>query len=387
MQKVCRRCKSEKPPDAFGKSSRNRDGMQTICKPCDVAAVQASRKRKVDNQAFPAGWQRQDWTNRLRVLNEQYAKQQHATGNKMDQEAASIDLFETAVPHWEVCRWQDATKSDVGVRPIGSTIDLWLPLQMKSKSTEKRGFRLKGRDGTLPNCDVVCINLKPFWMLYIPKESLHLLKVSPCGHWAVFDSAVRNRWAADASSLHRIFSDRWHCDECVFGEETLRMQVNSKYRVEMLNIKHANMLLPESRVEWPSRNNSPTDLVRDGQREQHKSALPRGNAFEARHCWKWMCQVHVAYEVGDNDWYVFGCLLPHAFVQWRIPQAAMIAHGMLAYKNDARTAFAHPGRMTLRLHIVDEHGNHKGEQMRIVGKLPNADADCWTGQYVRVLWL
>lgn len=387
MQRVCRRCKIDLPHEAFGNSSRNRDGKQTICKQCDVAAVQASRKRKAENQAFPIGWQRKDCTERLRILNEQYIKKQCATGDKMVQEAKSIDLFEAAMPHWEVRRWQDATKSDVGVRPKDSTVDLWLPLQMKSSSSAQKRFMLKSsHNRSLPNCDVVCIVIEPFSMLFIPRGKLESLKISPTGHWSVTSAEVRNPWVADPLCLNSTL-EHHYSHHALFSEDELRMQVNSKYLVEMLNIKYANILLPESHIEWPSMNNGCTDLIRDGKREQHKSALPNGNSFDARHCWKKMCNVQVAYEVGDNDFYVFGYLQPHVFIQWRIPEVAMIDHDMLSFKNEQKTTFVNPGRECLRLHIVDSHGNHKNDQLRIFGKLPNADSDSWTGQYVSVLWL
>ena len=387
MLRVCRFCKIELPLSSFGKSSRNRDGLQTICKPCDVAAVQASRKRKLENQSVPKGWQRRAEKEKLEILNRQFEKSKVSLGKReLEQEAAAIDELELRMPGWELRRWQDSTKSDLGVRRKRSQIDLWLPLQIKSNSNGKRAFHLKGSDGMLPICDLLCITMEPFSMLFVPREAIDDLDVPTCGVWYTKNERC-TQWEVDPQALHAIFLKRCCEDDLVLTERMLRMQVNSKYTVEMLNIEFANRLLPNTKVEWPTSTNGVVDLIRDGEREQHKSVLRDANCFTARHCWKKMCGVQVAYELGDNDWYVFGHLRKDYFVQWRIPEAAMDEHGILSRRSESGESFVHAGNTTLQLCILDESGGNMDAQMRIVGKVPNRDADRWTGKYVSVLWL
>jgi 5-methylcytosine-specific restriction endonuclease McrA len=43
--KVCSKCMASKPPEAFSRNQRNRDGLADRCRPCHVAAVVESQRR------------------------------------------------------------------------------------------------------------------------------------------------------------------------------------------------------------------------------------------------------------------------------------------------------------------------------------------------------
>ena len=391
--RICRRCKLFLPCTSFSKSSRIVDGLQTICKTCDVVAVQESRKRKLDGASFPQGHARTSEAELLNILNAQFAKLKFAKLKRsngfiqMKQEVLSTNALEKRLEGIEMRRWQDATKSDVGVRPVLSGVDSWLPLQLKSSSRERwHRFRLIGRDGMLPSCDTVCIIMEPFAILYVRQEDIPLLVLDNDGGWSVSNSTM-SQWEMNATELSATLLQRWADHSATFSEMTLRLQVNAKYMVEMMSIVHSNSLLPDSITEWPSETMGVTDLIRDGKKEQYKSVQRCGNLFSVRHCWKKMCGVQVAYEIGDNDWYVFGYSTDKYYLQWRIPESFMVSRGMLSHKNESASLFVYPGRVNIMLAIVGPHGENASLQMHIVGRPQGSDANTETAQFLHVLWL
>lgn len=282
-------------------------------------------------------------------------------------------------------RWQDATRSDVGVRPTCFPYDSWLPLQIKSsmqvtKFTHSGGFHLRGSDRLLPNCDTIAIYMPTKEIMYIPQSRLGVL---PIGGFLAFDA----RLIVTPSELVSILLGRFADTNSVYSEETLRFQVNEKYMVEMKSISYSNRLLPDTRVEWPDGTNGVTDLIRDGEREQYKSVQRNANGFCVRHCWKKMRNVQVAYETGDNDWYVFGYNAGICYLQWRIPAGYMTSIGMLSIRHEAEDRFVEAGRCTMQLSVVGEHGENMHAHMRVVGKAPRKDTDRSTAQFLKVLWL
>jgi hypothetical protein len=387
IMRKCRRCKKELSPSEFGKSARSSDGRQTICKPCDVKAVQESRKRKQEGTLLPAHLKRTPDEVNLQILNRQLELAKVATGfRQMEQENQSIEAFSKILKLTEYRRWQDATKSDFGIRRKGSSLDQWLPIQIKS-SIEKAGMGVKmlGRDGNIPNCDFLCVLLKePVSFVFVPKESLHLIPISNCGVWQV---SAMHEWLVPSNELDDVLWTRWHeREELIKTERQLRFEVNSKYLVEMESIELSNRLSPFSKVEWPAQTMGVTDLIRDGEREQYKSAYVNGNCFNV-HLWKKMCGVQVAYEIGDNDWYVVGFKSTDLFLQWRIPESYLISIGMLSRRNHDGSVFVEPGRTRLTLAVPSSTGENHDIQMHLFGKMPNRDANLSTGVFLRVLWL
>ena len=164
------------------------------------------------------------------------------------------------------------------------------------------------------------------------------------------------------------------------------MQVNANYRKEMLNIDFSNRLLPNSIVGWPEQPMSVFDLLRDGEKEQYKSVQKVSNGFQGGDCSKLMCGVRVAYEVGDNDWYVFGYIDEQlkVYLQWRIPESFMDSVGMLSHRGeDGR--FTCAGKASIPLHLVGPNKENAEIQTMIVGKMPRSDVIAATFPYVKVL--
>ena len=75
-----------------------------------------------------------------------FSKQQGPTSRNFEKESTVLDrlisLGETTSV--EVRRWQDGTHSDFGVRPSGSVVDLWKPVQLKTTTRTTFPMVFKG---------------------------------------------------------------------------------------------------------------------------------------------------------------------------------------------------------------------------------------------------
>lgn len=179
-------------------------------------------------------------------------------------------------------------------------------------------------------------------------------------------------------------------DNLVNDERTLRWQVNESCKSELQNIEYSNMLHFTSVWSWPKDPMGVFDLVRDGQKEQFKTVARSGNSFSADHITKRMGGHRIPYEVGDNDWYVFGYVNeedPHAYLEWRIPEEFMLVNGNLSVRNADGTAYVSAGNKKIPLHIVGPNGENQWIQDVVVGVSPRSDAGTETFRFLKVLWL
>lgn len=200
---------------------------------------------------------------------------------------------------------------------------------------------------------------------------------------------VLSKWSkyfVDPKELERKLLNLWHEDDFVLSEDELRFQVNEKFMVEMLSIKYSNMLMPGSIVEWPSKTQMVFDLIRNGEKEQYKSTKVSGARFYGVNVGKLLNGRKIAYEVGDNDWYVFGLTVPShcLYLQWRIPESFMIDAGMLSIRNQSGD-FVHGGKFSIPLHVVGSNGENQEIQMKLTGKMPRSDCLPVTAKFLRVL--
>lgn len=374
----------------FSQNARLADGLDTICRSCSSKATKEARQRRKNGieKKRPGTTD----STRLGVLNG-LIQSDSLVGNEttMQTEKMSIDLLEDVLDQsFEVRRWQDGTKSDIGIRPFDEDADLWLPLQIKADFNSKiTQFSMKSKGGELPMCTTICVALSETkFFVFSPTEipDLPMSKLRGIVKMRTFKKWERWATAADAlpSTLLKLFDDK----TLLRTEEQLRMDVGKSNMTEMLNIKYTNMLFPDTVVEWPKSTMTVTDLFRDGEEEQYKSATATSNLFYARHCSKKWLGVHVPYEEGDNKWYVFGVVIndPPVFLNWRIPESFMIEKGMLSRRRDPDN-FDRPGKTTMMLHIVGKNGENSNIQQMVFGKMPRSDVDPTTAQFLRVLWL
>jgi hypothetical protein len=304
----------------------------------------------------------------------------------LEMEREGVKLLRQYLPDMEVRQWQDGTKSDVGVRPLGSTFDRWAPVQLKCCDADSVQFRLRGKDGMLPNCDTVCLALKSSKIFLFLHEELPLMNISKSGLLSMFDFNAWQPHTICVDDLYSTLLDRWYDDEGTFRERTLRWQVNENHAAELRNIEFSNQLQPDSSIEWPEHPMMAHDLVRDGEKEQYKSVQRKFNGFQGGDCSKMMCGVRVAYEVGDNDWYVFGYVddKSRMYLQWRIPESFMQEEGMLSIRDEDGT-FSYSGRQSIPLHVVGLENQNAEVQRTIVGKMPRSDVVPKTAQFLSVL--
>lgn len=386
MQRGCRVCKKMLPISEFGKSASHKDGAQTRCKPCSRSATKASRHRKKNGAQFVRSHRKMDTNVRLGIMNRALASVDTMSWT-MQMETRSIDVLMRMMPSLEIRRWQDCTKSDVGIRPRGNSMDIWLPLQLKACDATFVQFRMRGKDKELPNCDTICIALSQSNALFLfRKEDISAMQIASCGLLSMFNFSHWQGRSIDARVLEVELTERWWDDELVFSERHLRSEVNANHKVELTHIEHANLAFPNSVVKWPSVPQGVTDLIRDGQKEQYKSVQCKGNVFQAGDVKKKLCTVDVSYEVGDNDWYVFGYtdVANHIELLWRIPEAFMASKGILSTRG-SNGLFETPGQMSLPLNIVGPNGENKDVQMQVVGKMPRSDVETDTAQFLHVV--
>lgn len=388
-ERVCRICSHKLPIGSFGVDSAKKDGLQTACKPCNAQRCKDSKKRTRDGESLRGKNGRSEET-RLNELNILEQKQKVAVQYRtMKVETDSVQAFEMMIPSFEVRRWQDGTKSDVGIRLRGCAVDRWLPIQLKaSKSASFVQFRMRGKDGLLPNCDTICMAMQqPVIAFMFAKEQIANMKISKCGLLSMFNMEAWMAKSIAPAELNRVLLERWQCLDLTSTEETLRMQVNDNHRKEMLNISLSNRLLPDSVVTWPETPMSVFDLIRDGQKEQYKSVQTPANGFQGGDCSKMKCGTKVAYELGDNDWYVFGYINEEfgLYLSWRIPESFMDHAGMLS-RRDKDGKFVYPGRRSMPLHVVGPNGENENVHRIVIGELPRSDVVPTTFPFVRVLW-
>ena len=219
------------------------------------------------------------------------------------------------------------------------------------------------------------------------KEQIATMNISKCGLLSMFNLKMWMHKSTAPSELNRVLLERWQCSDLTRTEETLRMEVNDNHRKEMMNIKLSNRLLPDSTVSWPDVPMLVFDLIRDGKKEQYKSVQTKSNGFQAGDCSKMKCGTRVAYELGDNDWYVFGYIDEEIglYLNWRIPESFMNHAGMLS-RRDADGKFVYPGRRSMPLHLVGPNGENDKVHQTVLGKPSRSDVVPTTFEFVSVLW-
>jgi len=391
----CNGCKTVLPLTMFGKNSRFEDGLMRICKQCNrKRCVQFKTKKRGGPPQKRSDINRRPHYVRLAECNAALSRSSRGKGvSTFETEKRSIGALEEIVSEFEIVKWQDGTASDIGVRPRDKMhVDRWLPLQIKSCSTYPVKFLLRNDAGELPRFDTILVILqsKSPTFLFLPKEEMCHLGIGNSGSLSMADLDKWQHFVVDGDTLEDIFASKWCVDDFVGDERALRWQVNESCMSELRNIEYSNMLHRFSIWSWPEHPMGVFDLIRDGQKEQYKTVTRSGNSFRADHVTKKVGGLPIPYEVGDNDWYVFGYLHeedPRAYLEWRIPEAVMLKNGKLSVRNADGTQYVSAGNKGVTLHILGPGGQNQWIQDVIVGASPRSDAVSDTFRYLNVLWL
>tara|TARA_X000000368_G_scaffold410759_1_gene394689 strand:- start:1136 stop:2056 length:921 start_codon:yes stop_codon:yes gene_type:complete len=286
---------------------------------------------------------------------------------------------------FDVRVWQDGTKSDIGVRPLGSQVDAWYPLQLKSSNVEPVKFYMRGKDGKLPVHDTICMSMtrigKRPGVYFFTVDDIANMGIGTRGTMSGFrhDRLRHEHHFLTFDTLKALLLEKYSQTGSKFPEWELRYQTNVDMRRELAHIMMSNRMRPESVTSWPETPMDVFDQWRDGEREQYKSAVRDGNGFACPNFAKKMACEKVPYELGDCHWYVFGNLENGLYIEWRLPETLLDDWGMLSRRSRDGKSIIRAGKMSIQLQLPIEL------QMEIVGKPMRSDVDCRTADYVRVL--
>ncbi len=298
--------------DKYGKNKRFSDGLNTKCKSCVNENFHASKLRKlIGKEVSP----RRDSGKILEAANsaiaayEQLKDEGGFVGMRSEQEGNTI-LRNAIKDSFELRFWQDGTLSDVGVRPIGETADLWVPLQLKySGATPPMFCHISARY----ECAILCLTAEGTGAYVLSQEiiSEHASKLPPSGKLKIRPAGTqmksptshiwRETWLG-WNAISKFLTDQWAHSTNRFTERELRMQVNASSYTEFLHIDLARRFDPGALWEWPVTTMGVTDQYRNGEAVQFKSACQDDTGFEASNMSKKIMQTKVPFEVGDNNW-------------------------------------------------------------------------------------
>ena len=286
---------------------------------------------------------------------------------------------------FDVRVWQDGTKSDIGVRPLGNQVDAWYPLQLKSSNTEPVKFDLRGKDGKLPVHDTVCIPMTRMRMrpgvYFFTADNIVNMDIGSRGTLCGFQCGRLQHEChfVTFDALKVLLMEKCLQSGSTFSEWELRSQTNADMRQELAHIIMSNRMRPDSVTKWPETPMDVFDQWRDGKREQYKSVVRDGKGFACPNFSKKMATKKIPYELGDCHWYVFGNLENGLYIEWRIPETVLDDWGLLSRRSSDGKTIIRAGKMNIQLQLPIDL------QMEIVGKPMRSDVDCRTAKYVRVL--
>lgn len=235
-------------------------------------------------------------------------------------EQKSFELIKSKLPsRLQIAFWQDATKSDCGVRL--NSRDLWLGLQLKATESlsPPTNFNVHGGPYTFPVIVIWLCDLNGA-MLLSPSDQQREFRTNT---WRVQDCVHRDSywmtWEEIATALERLLDD----DDNLFTELHLRSELGRDDRKEFDHIMLCRKYFSKSHNKWPPAPKLLYDNVCDGKLEQFKTAFHRRNktVFECPNFAHKVNGVKVPYEIGDVDVFCFCAILreKNVFLVWKVP--------------------------------------------------------------------
>ena len=275
--------------------------------------------------------------------------------------------------------WQAGTRSDLGHRPVDETIDLWLPVQVKSTLVRCFPYRffIRGEYAM----DIACLpgqgtgafvfseqfmrdnkkNLYGERCLYIAQGSVF---DTPLLTWPQYALRMLDRWNAELV-VHKmdVEADRVGEDRVskLRSEMELRMQCTENSQREIVTQMLMQSLILDRKYEWPNEPNSHVDRLVDGRRVQDKVAAAASNAFVIKTT-KRMHGKQIPYVEDDFDELVASTIhvdLRLLFV-WEIPIIELKRLGVVSTQTST-------GVTSLTLPIATSDGTNKELEKQVFG--------------------
>jgi len=229
--------------------------------------------------------------------------------------------------------WQDGTSSDAGVRPIGNTQDLWLPLQVKATRATVPPFTFNSCDKYANNVELVgVIGTGEFLVL--------------CSDDAFSNGQIKKNHRADvvtSGALSHYLNGCWDlqlANGTLQSERVLRTQCSDSSLIEFEMMRLSSLIVDNTSVAYPTIRNSSVDrLLNDGTRVQDKAAswFTKQYTYKARLCKKFVGAM-IPYKNTDCDLFVFSTV--HAglstFFEWRIPSTWLSDMGYLTIEKEGQ---------------------------------------------------
>ena len=388
-QKECTRCKTLLLLENFAKAKYGAFGVTSICKVCrikDRDNPTASRVRVEERER-----------NRIQKLNALLARGRKKSTTCVEDRAVEVLMHVAQSLNLEVRKWHDGTRSDVGVRPLGICIDLWLPLQIKSTPKQAPAFQwnLGKRLYEVPVILITGNALQWFWLS--PQSLMrHRDKLRSSGgaiRYGVEDDCYWNRQLTSSAAvdLVRRLKEMWfhHRDAAssslLADEMTLQMQCSLDSQQEWFVSWLCRKLHADKKHTNPL-HQSTIDRYEDDLRIQDKSAhWTQGTPYFKAKCAKLLYGVEVPYFVGDADLFCFAVVIQtkRLLLEWRIPEDIMDAQfGRLAHIKDEMCLKA--GRICINLPVVGPSGENMALHKQLFGKMPRKDTDLRPALFLNV---
>jgi hypothetical protein len=285
-------------------------------------------------------------------------------------------LLETKKP-LELRQWQDGTRSDIGVRPVGQD-DRWLLLQVKGTEREAPPFTWIGCGG-YEGMSILCLTANPELVYFFGGEvgiTTCNIRVSESNECAYKDAPV----AIDELSTE--LCRRWSI-ETTYTEDEARMQCSEKSQREYVTIMLDERFHPEATHQWPVQCNA-TDRLCDGLRVQHKTVYwDSTNGWYKTNLSSRASTEPVPYRVGEVD--VFKLSTVHErlrlFVQWTIPATAMDQVFQKLDRQDGVTF----GGTGMSLHLLGPDGHNAALHQAVFGnRKPDSRTNLQSSRFVEV---
>tara|TARA_B110001450_G_scaffold79269_1_gene75227 strand:+ start:4365 stop:5375 length:1011 start_codon:yes stop_codon:yes gene_type:complete len=277
----------------------------------------------------------------------------------------------------EIRYWQDGTKSDFGVRKLGSLQDRWLPIQLKSTLKDKYPFVAYSVANY--KCDVLfcAVRRKDLGVWVFSPNFIESNQEQLHGHRDLYISTSHTVWPTcrvKMDSLGPLLIEKLE-SSTLFSEFELCMQATKDSQTEYKAMKLFMQMNPTLKFGIPPVRNTVVDLLADGRRLQFKSA----NSNLLAGISKKFAGMSVPYASGDCDAYIVYKFVSNAIVFWEFPEDVLIQRGVLStYTQDGRY-IGSIGRQSMHVQMNDV------DMKRFKFALPKrSNANRWTSVYSSV---
>lgn len=390
ITKICTRCQNELELSDFAKAARGALGVSSICKACRIS----DRKNKDANRATDTSLE----SRRIEKINALLAMGPAKSTTTVEDDAICLLVEEAHCIGLEVKKWHDGTRSDVGIRPLGCSEDLWYALQVKSTAAIEPKFQwnLGRKTYDIP---VLLVTGTPHnsFIMYPDDLVLHKEKIERCqgmihyakgpGYWK---NAIRPRTTRE---ILKEVETLWNAENSLAdkgflkSEDILQMQCSLDSQREWFVTSLVCRFSHASVHSRPSHQGT-VDRFEDGVGIQDKSAawMPaEDTAYFKAKCAKLLRGVEIPYDVGDAKVYCFAVVVERMrlLLEWRIPEDEMdTTFNRLSHVVNGKVSKL--GRTCLNLPVVGPSGENHDLHQQLFGRMPRKDTDLRPALFLNV---